>query len=61
MNHWAEVRAELDQMLELERDAARQRRQQQWNDWLLHSKRLHAFLIHLVQWLGRSRTVSSNG
>ena len=61
MNNWAEVRVELDQMLELEREAARQRRQQQWNRWLLHSKRLYTFLTYSAQWLGHTHTVSTHG
>lgn len=61
MTNWTEVRAELDQMLELERCAARQQRQQQWQRLLHLNKRLHTFLTYSVQWLGHPHTVSTNG
>lgn len=61
MTHWAEIRAELDQMLELERTAARQQRQQPWQHLLQQGKRLRTLLAHSVQWLGISHPVTTQG
>ncbi|MFN8440636.1 MAG: hypothetical protein U0175_07710 [Caldilineaceae bacterium] len=61
MTNWAEIRAELDQMLELERSAVRQQRQQQWQQLLQQSKRLRTFLAYPVQWIGILHSISTHG
>lgn len=49
-NNWAENRSQLDRILELEHALARQRRQQQWQHFVYHCKRLHTFLTHAWSW-----------
>lgn len=52
-NNWAVHREQLDQLLELERTLARQRRQDRWQQFAGRVKRLHAFLAQPWQ---RTRT-----
>lgn len=52
MANWTETRMELDHVLELERVLARKRRQQQWQRFLQHGKRLQVFLAR--PWLART-------
>ena len=51
MESWAETRIHLDQVLELERTLARQRRHQQWLQLWQKGKRLRNSLRQPGQWL----------